>query len=60
MDHFIREAECKKLTALSRTTRWREERKGRFPKRHQLSPNSVGWLYSEILEWMAARARAAD
>ena len=52
-DRFIRERECRQLTGLSRTTRWRLERKGRFPKRRKISPNGVAWLLSEILSWQA-------
>ena len=51
VDRFIREAECQELTGLSRTTRWRLERKGHFPSRIQISPNAVAWRLSEILSW---------
>jgi prophage regulatory protein len=54
-DWFIREPEVKRLTGLSRTTRWRLERKGEFPQRRQLSENAVGWLDSEISLWIASR-----
>jgi prophage regulatory protein len=54
-DRIIRDAECKRLSGLSRTTRWRLERKGKFPKRRQLSESAIGWLLSEILEWRTAR-----
>jgi len=54
-DEFINEAEVKKLTNLSRSTRWRGERDGWFPLRRQISPNRVGWLRSEINTWQAAR-----
>ncbi len=58
-ERFIRERECEKLSGLSRTTRWRLEQKGEFPKRRQLSKNSIGWLYSEIMAWIREKARAA-
>jgi prophage regulatory protein len=44
-----------KKTGLSRMTIYRLENRGEFPKRKQLSPNSVGWLESEIDEWIATR-----
>jgi prophage regulatory protein len=50
-DRLIRDAECERLSGLSRTTRWRLERRGRFPRRRQISDNAVGWLLSEILAW---------
>ena len=58
-DRFIGEAECEVLTNLSRPTRWRLERAGRFPKKRRLSPNRKGWLLSEVQAWIADRARAA-
>ena len=51
-DRFIREPECKRITGLSRTTRWRLERAGLFPKRRQISPGLIAWLESEIQEWL--------
>lgn len=58
-DRIIREKECFRFTGLSRTTRWRLERRGEFPKRRKLSENAVGWLESEILAWVQAKAQAA-
>ncbi len=57
-DRFIRDRECKKISGLSRTTRWRLEREGKFPKRRQISPNGVGWLLSEIQSWLDSREAA--
>jgi prophage regulatory protein len=54
-DLYIRENECRQRTGLSRTTRWRLERAGRFPERRQLSDNSIGWLLSEVIEWQRNR-----
>lgn len=54
-DRYIREEECFRLSGLSRTTRWRLERKDKFPRRRQLSDNAVGWLLSEVLAWRATR-----
>ena len=50
MERIVREAECKRLTGLSRTTRWELERHGHFPQRRRLGVNSVGWLESELRE----------
>lgn len=57
-DRFVHEKECHATTGLSRVTRWRLEREGKFPRRRQISTNSVGWLESEIREWMATRSAA--
>ncbi len=44
-------------TGLSRTTVWRLERRGEFPRRVRLSPNSTGWIESEIEQWIESRPR---
>ena len=59
LDRFLGEIEVARITDLSRTTRWRLERDGRFPKKRHISANRIGWLQSEILEWMESRANTA-
>ena len=58
-ERFLREPEVQHVTGLSRTTRWRLERAGRFPHKRKLSDNAVGWLASEIEAWMTERAEAS-
>ncbi len=58
-DRFLREAEVRHITGLSRTTRWRMERAGTFPKRIKISENAKANLLSHIRAWMAARVKAA-
>ena len=50
---LLREAKVRELTGLSRTTRWRLERDGRFPQRVQLGPRCVGWVEGEVRAWLA-------
>ena len=40
---------------VSRTTLWRMERAGQFPKRIQISPNRVAWLESDVDAWLEGR-----
>ena len=54
---IIRLQQVCKVTGLSRTTLWRLERHGRFPRRIRLSRNSVGWDQAEVARWLAARPR---
>jgi len=42
----------------SRSTIWRWEKTGIFPRRRQLGPNSVAWLESDIQSWMHKCAEA--
>jgi prophage regulatory protein len=53
---IIREPECRRISGLSRSTRWRLEREGKFPRRRKISPGATGWLASEIAAWLAGRA----
>jgi prophage regulatory protein len=53
---FIRFAGVRDRTGLSRSTIWRLERRGVFPKHRRLSANAVGWLEPEIDEWVRSRA----
>ena len=45
------------VTGLSRTTVWRLERRGDFPRRLRLGQNSCGWVAQEIQDWIASRPR---
>jgi prophage regulatory protein len=58
-DRIVRERECHHRTGLSRSTRWRPERVGQFPRRLRLSPGCNGWRDSEITAWIAARVAPA-
>ncbi|MPW31266.1 AlpA family phage regulatory protein [Agarivorans sp. B2Z047] len=48
-DRFVREAERKNITSLSRSQTWALERKNKHPKRVRLGTKSVAWLLSDLL-----------
>lgn len=48
---FIRFTTIRERTGLSRSTIWRLERRGAFPRHHRMSTNAVGWLEHEVDEW---------
>lgn len=48
------------ITGLSKTTCWRLERAGDFPKRIKLSAGAVGYKTSELLEWLASRQNVVE
>jgi prophage regulatory protein len=54
-EQIVRERECRRISGLSRSTGWRLERAGKFPRRRQISPGCSGWLLSELRGWMASR-----
>lgn len=51
-NRILRFQEVIELTGLSRSTIQRKEQVGLFPKRKQLGLNSVGWLESDIQQWL--------
>jgi prophage regulatory protein len=53
---FIRFPEVQeKIGGLSRTTVWRLEKKGLFPKRRKLTSRAVAWVKAEVDAWVQAR-----
>ncbi len=55
IDRIIRAKEVQNLTGLSRTTLWRFENKGQFPRRVSLGASTVGWKLSEVQNWIEER-----
>lgn len=60
MEHqtkIIRFPKLSEITSLSRTTIWRLEAEGKFPKRLLVGNRGVGWLLNEVEDWMQSRPR---
>ena len=51
-DRIVRIEEVCRLVGLSRSTIWREEKAGRFPKRIKISRQAVGWRLKDIQDWL--------
>lgn len=47
-------------TNLSKSTIYRLEAEGKFPRRVQLGANSTGWYSDEIDAWLVNRPRVSD
>lgn len=54
---IIRLPEVKARCGLSRSEIYRRESLGEFPKRVKLGARSVGWVLSEVQEFIEARIR---
>lgn len=52
---IIRKPELLNMVGASGPTIWRWEKAGTFPKRIRLGGNSVGYLESEVLQWLQER-----
>ncbi len=48
----------REMTGLSRSTIWRLERRGEFPRHHRIAPNVVAWLEEEVANWIRLRTDA--
>lgn len=51
----MRLREVTQATGLSRSTIWRLRREGRFPVARRLSDGVIGWLETDVLQWIRAR-----
>jgi prophage regulatory protein len=52
---LLRFPAVRERTGLSRSTIWRLEQRGQFPRHHQISANVVAWAEDEISGWIRAR-----
>lgn len=54
-DRLLPWPQVRPIAGISRTTAWRLQNSGDFPKPVMLSPGRVGWRESEIKAWRATR-----
>ena len=52
---LLRFGEVRQRTGLSRSTIWRMERSGVFPKRVKVSINVVAWREDEVSAWIRSK-----
>lgn len=55
MSYILKLPEVKKATALSRSSIYRYIQQGSFPQPVSLGTRAVGWLASEVNDWIATR-----
>lgn len=51
LDRFLQEKDVLELTSLSRSTLWRQIKRGKFPSSVMISAGRVGWRQSAVLAW---------
>jgi prophage regulatory protein len=49
---IMTEHEVRDRVPLSRSTRWRQEKVGRFPRRFQISARKIGYHRAEVENWL--------
>jgi predicted DNA-binding transcriptional regulator AlpA len=54
INKILREREVISLVGLSRTTIWRLEQIGQFPRRKRVGLRAVGWSLEEIQCWISS------
>jgi prophage regulatory protein len=57
---IIRYPELRQICSRGRTTIWRLENAGQFPRRVQLGQNSVGWYLDEVIAYLDSLPRAGS
>lgn len=57
---FLRRKQVEIRTGLSRSTIYQYIKDGAFPKPVPLGPRAVGWLESDVSEWIVTRVRIAQ
>jgi prophage regulatory protein len=56
---ILRRPQVEQRTGLSRSTLYQYIKDGDFPKPVHLGLRAVGWIESDISDWIAARVKAA-
>jgi prophage regulatory protein len=56
---ILRRHQVQQRTGLSRSTLYQYIKDGDFPTAVQLGPRAVGWLESDISDWITARVKHA-
>jgi len=57
---ILRRPEVSRRTGFGRSAIYAAIQAGRFPRPVKLGPRAVGWIESEVSEWIAARVEARD
>jgi prophage regulatory protein len=52
---LLRFPDVRNRTGLSRSTIWRLERDGSFPRHRRISANAVAWPEDEVVAWIRSR-----
>lgn len=60
MIRILKAHEVSTRVALTREYLYVLERRGEFPRRVQITPNRIGWLESEVDDWLKERIARRD
>ena len=54
---LLRFPAVRERTGLSRSTIWRLERQGAFPRHHRISAHAVAWVEDDVAKWIRSKVR---
>jgi prophage regulatory protein len=54
---LLRFPTVRERTGLSRSTIWRLERRGEFPRHRRISANVVAWVETEVVDWIQSHVK---
>jgi prophage regulatory protein len=57
--HILRLQQVCEMTGLCRSSVYQMEAEGRFPKRIKIGLRSVGWIKSDVQDWLRQRIKVA-
>ena len=56
---ILRRLQVQQRTGLSRSSLYQYVKEGAFPASVQLGPRAVGWLESDVSDWISSRVKRA-
>jgi len=56
-DRILTLHQVRQIVPKDKATIYRWIKQGIFPDRYQIGPNTVGWLQSEVMAWLARQTR---
>jgi prophage regulatory protein len=59
LDRLIRTAELLHLVGLSRSSIWRMQRLGTFPRPRKVGSRAIAWSSAEVQQWIESRSRTS-
>lgn len=54
---LLRYEDMKRIFGISRSSLYRWEKEGDFPKRVQMGANSIAWKQEDVMEWINKRMK---
>jgi prophage regulatory protein len=60
IERLLAEPDVHRLTTLSRSTRWRQVREGKFPAPVKITERRIAWRERDIVAWLTAAPATSE